>query len=265
MLWNKTILYGILFLFVAACGNRKEVAKIADPEKKFEAAKAYYNKKDYQRAIPMLEELLTTWRGTDKAEMVYYYYAYCFHNANEFEVAAYHFKNFTESFYNSKYTEEMAYRYVYCRYKVCLPYYLDQNSTLKTIQDLQLFINLYPKSTYIPLCNKHIDELRVNLQKKAFENAMLFYKIGDYRAASVSFKNIIIDFPDIEQKEEIEFMIIKSNFLFAKNSIDEKKKERFQDVINAFNEFIESNGRGTTFYQQALDYKNKAEEELKKL
>ena len=44
---------------------------------KYDKAIEFYNKGDFNRALPLLEELSSVYRGTDKSEEISYYYAYC--------------------------------------------------------------------------------------------------------------------------------------------------------------------------------------------
>ena len=37
----------------------------------------YYEKKNYIKAMSLFEELIPVYKGTDKAEEIYYYYSYC--------------------------------------------------------------------------------------------------------------------------------------------------------------------------------------------
>jgi outer membrane protein assembly factor BamD len=104
---------------------------------------------------------------------------------------------------------------------------LDQASTYKAIENLQLFINLYPKSDRVNGCNELIDKLRNKLETKSFLNAKLYFKIGDYKAAIYAFRNSLDDFPDSQYKEEMDFLTIKSAFLYAQNSVESKKMKDF--------------------------------------
>jgi len=223
-----------------------------------------YKKNDYVRALPLFEELLAVYRGKEKSEEIYFYYSYCYYGLGQFELAAYHFKNFTENYYNSKHMEECSYMYGHCLYKDALPYYLDQTATTKAIAEIQLFLNLYPNSTFKDKCNEHIDELRKKLKTKSFENAMLFYKIEDYNAAVVSFKNTLKDFPDMENKDQIEFLIVKASYFFAKHSVDEKKVERYQAVFTEYKEFTRNNKPDNKYFAEATEINTKATDELTK-
>ena len=43
---------------------------------KYDKAIEFYNKGDFNRALPLLEELSSVYRVTDKSEEISYYYAY---------------------------------------------------------------------------------------------------------------------------------------------------------------------------------------------
>ena len=76
------------------------------------------------------------------------YYCYCYFGQGQYELAAYHFKNFTENYYNSKHMEECAFMYTKCLYKDALPYFLDQTNTEKAISEVQAFLNIYSNSKF---------------------------------------------------------------------------------------------------------------------
>src|SRR3546814_15684119 len=88
-----------------------------------------------------------------------------------------------------------------------------------SIEQFQLYLDLYPASVKVDECNRFIDELRAKLERKSYENAQLFYTIGYYPAAIISLKNSLSQFPDTDFREDIEFLILTSNYLYAKNSI----------------------------------------------
>jgi outer membrane protein assembly factor BamD len=66
---------------------------------------------------------------------------------------------------------------------------------------------------------------------------MLYFNIASYKASIVSFNNVIRDYPDTKYKEQSFFYILKSHYLLASNSIDSKKKERFNNTVTAFFDF----------------------------
>ncbi len=197
----------------------------------------YYEKKDYQRAVALFEELIPYVRGTKKAEKVYYYYCYCNYYINDYLTAATDFDNFATTFPNSEFAEECSYMHAYCYYMDSPIYSLDQENTIKAMNQFQLFINKHPQSVRIEKCNGILDELRFKLESKDFQNAMLYYDIRDYRAASVAFKNVITDYPASKYKEECMFLILKSDYLLATISTDRRKHDRYTQAILVYGEY----------------------------
>jgi outer membrane protein assembly factor BamD len=145
----------------------------------------------------------------------------------------------------------------YCYYLGSPDFTLDQTNSIKAIQEMQLFINQYPNSTRIQECNDLIDKLRDKLEKKAFESAMLYYQMMDYKAASMSLKNMLADYPNSQFKEEAMFTVVKANYLLAENSVENKKMERYKSTLDDYNAFINKFAAGK-YADQAKEVYDKA-------
>ncbi len=237
---SRTITLIILSIFIfTSCSEYQKVLKSTDYKLKYEKANEYYQNKDYYRAQALYEELLSIYKGTDKAESIYYYYAYCYYNQKDYTLAAYHFNNFVSTYPNSEHAEECEFLGAYCYYLESPESDLDQTNTHKAIDALQLFINKYPKSTRVAEANDLIDKLVFKLETKSFNNAKLYFYLGEYKSAVISLKNSLKDFPDSQYREQLLFLILKSNFLLAKNSIESKKNERYQNTINEYYNLID--------------------------
>jgi len=213
------------------------MTKTKDMDAKLEYAIKLYKKGQYFKALPLLEELITVFRGTKKAEQTYYYYSYCNYQMQDYETAAYDFGNYAKTYPNSEYAEECAYMEAYCYYQDSPNYSLDQTSTVKAINQFQLFIDEHLRSSRVAECNRLIDELRLKLETKDFENAKLYYHMEDYKAAVTSFANLLKDFPSTKYREETMFLIIKSSYLLAENSIESKKNDRYNSALSSYGEF----------------------------
>lgn len=260
--WTIATLLALITAAISACGSYRDANKSNNPAVKYKAALDLYKERKYAKALILFDWCLDYYRGKDSAEIVYYYVAYCHYGMGDYAEASLYFKDFNENFYNSKKTEECAYMEVYCAYLGAQSYELDQTSTMETIGRLQLFINLYPGSVYIPKCNEYIDNLRKRLHQKAFENTMQYFRMGEYRAALTMARNTIKDYPDIDQKEELEFIALKAAFLFADNSIESKKEERFLDAKEAYNEYRSANNAQAKHSAEAEELKVKIDKEL---
>ena len=209
-------------LLFSSCSKYNRILKSTDYNKKYDAAVAYYEKKEYTKALALFEELVSVYRGTSKAEKIMYYYAYATYSTGDYLLAGYHFNNFVKTFPASDKTEECAFLYAYCYYLESPRYSLDQTDTKNAIKELQFFINKYPESKRKDECNELITKLRAKLEKKYYEISKQYYFLDDYKAAITSFENVLKDFPDSKYREEMMYMIIKANFIYAEKSIENK-------------------------------------------
>lgn len=249
-----------LIIFLNSCGFQK-ILKQGSVDEKYEAAIKYYNEKDYSRSLQLFDQLVGVMRATDKSEKIYYYYAYCYYNQKDYTLASYYFKRYSNNFPNSPQAEECQFLSAYCNFLNSPEYSLDQTITFEAIKDLQLFTNTYPTSKRVSECNDLIDKLREKLEYKDFRIARLYYRMYDYAASIQALNNILKEFPDTPHKEEILFMIFKSYHKFAKESVEEKKKDRHIKAINAYNEFIVQYPE-SKFLAEATSLKEKSKNEL---
>ena len=125
----------------------------------------------------------------------------------------------------------------YCYYLEAPSYSLDATNTKRAIKELQVFVDRYPSSDRIEKCNILIDELRGKLSTKAFENARQYFITSNYKSAIISLDNVLSDFPSYTNREEVHFLIIKSTYLLAINSISTKVKERLKATLDAYAQF----------------------------
>ena len=172
------------------------------------------------------------------SDLTYYYYAYTNYYLEDYETAGYDFGNFASSFPSSQYAEECAYMHAYCYYLDSPDYALEQSSTMKALNELQVFIDQYPHSARVEECNKLIDKLRFKLETKDYENAKLYYHMEEYKAAYTSFRNLLKDYPATTYREESMFLTMKSAFLLGENSFEEKKSERYSYALSAYSKFL---------------------------
>lgn len=234
---KKIVFLFFVVVFITACGEYQNILKSSDMDLKYSKAIEYFNDQEYIKAYPLFEELMTFYRGSNKAKDIYYYYTYTLFGTGDYAMASYHFKNYTNTFPNSDKAEEAAFMNAYCYYLDSPVYSLEQSSTKKAIDELQLFINQHPESNRIEECNKYIDELYQKLERKSFENAILYYKIMDYQAAVIALDNMLYDYPDNDYQLEAKYFQLKSYYYLAKNSVENKKKQRIKLAMVELQDF----------------------------
>jgi len=257
---------GVIFLIgmaITSCQHSK-LLKNPDMEVKYSAAIAYYNEKNFSRALQLFDQMMGAIRATDKAEDLYYYYAYCYYHQRDYTLGSYYFKRFYTSFPKSKRAEECLFMSAYCNYKNSPVYSLDQTSTYDAIDELQLFMNIFPKSKRVPECNDLIDQLRAKLEMKDYKIAKLYFRMGDYAAAITSLFNILKEFPETIHREEILFLVVKSYSKYAHLSVTGKQFERHKNTTMAFQDFMKE-FPASKFAGEAKELNKKSKEALQEL
>ncbi len=261
---------GLLIIAISAiitftgCSEYNQILKSTDYDLKYRKAVEYYENGDCYKALPLFEELMTYFRMTNKGEDVYYYYANTQYCLKEYYLAGYYFKRFAKNYPNSPRAEECSFNAAMCNMMNSPEYNLDQSETYKAIDEFQLFMTRYPESNLVDSCNVLIGDLRDKLEMKSFENAKLYYRMEKYRSAVIAFNSTLEQFPDTDYKEEILFLIIKSNYLFAENSIESKKAERYTATIKSYHTFVDLFGSSSKL-KSAENYYLSSKKELEKL
>ena len=261
---SKGLLIAIFFITITSCSKFSRIQKSTDIEAKYTAAVEYYDNGSYYQALQLFEELVSMFRGTEKAEITYYYYCMCYYQTGEFTVAAYHFNNFVKTFPGSEKAEQAAFNNAMCYYLDSPIYSLDQSSTFESINQFQLFVNRHPKSEKVEECNTLIDELRYKLETKEYNTAKLYFKMSRYKASVTAFKNLLKYYPATEYKEESLYYILVSSYSYADRSIKTKQSERFKNTIEAYNILMDA-FPDTIYGKEAQKVLNDSKNRLKKL
>jgi len=235
----RVLLILIIAGFLTSCKGINKILKNPDPEFKLRKAEQFYAKKKYIFAQQLYEDVMPNFKGKAEFEDIYYKYAYCAFYTRDYLNADNLFKNFLEIFPNSTRAEELDYMRAYSYYKQSPKPPLDQTNTIKAMGMMQTFINTHANSPRNKEANEIIDICRHKLEEKERASAQLYYDIGQFRAAGVAFSSLLNDFPETEKGDEYKLMSIKSYFKFAELSVDEKKAERFEQVITECNDFLD--------------------------
>jgi len=259
-------LFFILFLVlsITSCSEYNKILKSNDIELKYVKAVEYYDKGEYNKALSLFDELGTLFRGSNRSEIVHYYIANSHFNLKDYYFANYYYKNFAKTYPTSPKAEESFYRSAYCSYLNSPNPSLDQKDTHQAIDEFQLFLNKYPETALKDSANAMVDELRAKLEAKAYEIAKLYYQTENYKSATVALNNLLKDFPESSRKEEIEFLIVKSSYLLAVNSIETKKEERLTATIESYHKFVDS-FQNSKYIREAENYYSSAIRELDKM
>ena len=227
----------LISFFLVSCGGFNKVMKSKDPEYKLLMAEQYFVKKKYNYAQQVYEDIMPFFRGRPEFEDIYYKYAYTAFYQKDYMNAENLFKTFLEIYPNSSKAEEVDFMRGYTFYMQSPKAQLDQTNTMKAMGYMQTYINTHPGSAKNKEAQEIIDICRKKLETKEYMSAQLYFDIGQFRAAAVSFNTLLNGYPDSEKADQYKIMAIKSYFKFAELSVDEKKAERFEKVIEECNDF----------------------------
>jgi len=229
----------LLLLISTACSNFNKVVKSTDYEFKYKKAVEYYNDGEYARSSTLLKDLVNIYRGTSRADEIYYYYAKSFFAMNDYLMAGHWFRTLVDEFPKSEYVEESQFMIGYCYYQQSPAPRLDQQVTQKAIDALQLYVNLYPSSDRVEEATRLIIELRDKLVYKSYLTGKLYYDLGNYKAAVVALTNSLKDFSDTKYREDLMFMLLKAKYYLAVKSVEEKKEQRLSDALDEYFTFVD--------------------------
>lgn len=252
----------LLCIFLVACTGINKVLKSKDPEYKLKMAEQYYAKKKYNYAQQLYEDVMPYYRGLPEFEDIYYKYAYCAYYQQDYMSAENLFKTFLEIYPNSVKTEEVDYMRAYTFYKQSPKPELDQSNTIKTIGMMQTFINNHPGSTRNKEATEIIDICRLKLETKDANAAQLYFDLGQFRAAAVSYNGLLTSYPDTDKADQYKALAIKSYFRLAELSVEDKKAERFEKVIDECNDFMDRFPQ-SQFAKEVQEYLTQSQNNLK--
>lgn len=237
----RSLLYSFAFLLLLT-GCQQSITKVLksqDAAYKLRMAEQYFANKKYAQAQQVYEDVIPAYRGQPEFEDIYYKWAYTAYYQKDYLNAENLFKGYLDIFSNSPRAEEIDYMRSYTFYMQSPKAALDQTSTTKAIGMFQTFINTHPGSARNKEATAIIDRLRLKLEDKDRKAAQLYYDLGQYRAAAVAFNTLLNDYADTEKADEYKLMAIKSYFRFAELSVEEKKAERFEKVIEEASDFMD--------------------------
>jgi outer membrane protein assembly factor BamD len=237
----KSIFYSILIavlIVLSSCSHYEKLLKNPDVSVKYNKALEYYAKGDYVRAGTLFEMVNPFYKASKRSDTINFYFAQCLYQQSDYIMAGHYFKEFAQTFPRSHFAEEADYMNAYCYYLNSPRPTLDQQSTLEAIDAMQLFIIKYPQSDRVPDCKKFFNELRERLMTKSYLNAKLYYDLGYYKSSIIALRNGLSDYPDSKYREDMMYLVVKSNYYLAEKSIENKQKERYQNTLDEYYSFM---------------------------
>ena len=210
-----------------------------------------------QRAATILEELIPILKGTANGEESLYMLAMTYYNQGDFVTASHYFNTYYTTYPRGTYTELARFHSGKALYLDTPEPRLDQSSTYKAIQELQMFMEYFPTSQRKDIAQSMIFELQDKLVEKEYLSSKLYYDLGSYSgnasysstgnnylAAIVTAQNVLKEYPYTKMREELSILILRAKYHMAKESVLEKREDRMRETVDEYyafkNEFPES-------------------------
>ena len=236
----STIITALALIVLASCkGEYEALLASGDADAKYKAAFKYFEAKKYNKAAQLFESLSVMSSGTERDDTVQYYWALSNYRFKDYYTAETNFTHHIENFPLSPFTEESRFLRIDCLFRSTLRYELDQSRTYSAIGAIEQYMNDYgTHNTRKTECEEMLAELNGRLDQKAYEAARLYYKMEDYKASRVAFRNVLKDKAENIYREDILYYIAMSSYRYANLSVRSKQKERYMTFVDDYLNFI---------------------------
>lgn len=233
---------GVSFV-VASCGEYQAILKTQDHELWYRKGMEYYEMADYDKAANLLGGILTSYAGTAKYDTIVTTYSYALVKLGDYYTAAHYFGDYVKTYPSSPRCEDCQYMAGYCYYMLSPKPELDQQDSENAIEELQLYINLFPDGENVPKAEHMISEMEDKLAYKAYLSAKLYFDLGNYmgnnyNSAVITAQNCLKKYPDTVHREELSFLILRAKFIQADRSVLSKQADRYRDAIDEYYSFV---------------------------
>jgi outer membrane protein assembly factor BamD len=204
---KKLFLINIILLvlfpvIIAGCSSTpgKDIST-DDPEEAFSIAKAKYDNGDYLDAIDDFSFIKIKFPGTNISDRVEFYLADSYYHKKEYILGAYEFETMLKNYPLSSLIPETRYKLGLCYYEISPKYSLDQEYTTYAINELQLFVELYPNDKNVSDAEIKLHELRNKLAYKDFRIAEQYMLLDDYKSAAIYYSSVYENYIDSDYAE----------------------------------------------------------------
>jgi len=254
---KKGLLLLGIFLMLVSCGEYQKVLKNEDAGAKYKMAEKLYNeaqeendKSKYRKALRLFEQIVPQYRGKPQGEKVTYLFADTYYQLKDNYLAGYQFERFTSAYPNSEKLEEAAFKSAKSYYFLSPRYDLDQTETDKAMTELQKYVDAYPNGEFLEEANKLATDLRVKLEKKAYEIAKQYHHIENYKSAMLAFTNFINEYPGSPFREAAFYYRFDSAYQYAIKSYQQLMAERLNTAKGYYSSYQKYYPEGSDYYDR---------------
>lgn len=228
-----------MLLVLSACGGAGRIVHTS-PEDAYERGKEYFDRERYDRAIEYFQAVFTYGRQNPAAADAQYYLAWSHMNSREYILAASEFNRFAQIYRTDPRVPEAEFQRARSYYEQSPGFQLDQSSTVRAVDELQLFINRYPQDERVEEAEAMIAELHEKLARKDFETARLYERRQMFEAAAIMFERVFDKYPSSSPWAERALIGAMENFIsFADQSVVARQDERLDLALVNYERLVQ--------------------------
>ncbi len=235
--WGLWTLFAVGLSLSGGCDPYRKLAKSKSLADRDSAAFGYFRKRQYESASQLMEELVGLYRGNLRGAEVLYHLALSRYYLKDYYAAERYFGQLVEEYPLSPRAEEALYMQAHINYKLSAEYDFDQRETRRAIDQIQVYLTLYPNGPHTAELEGYLKELERKLELKAFHTAEVFYKIGRYRAATVLYGDFLTYATQPDLREEAAYKRASAALRMALQSVQEKQLPRFREAEEFYRTF----------------------------
>ncbi|RKY55102.1 MAG: hypothetical protein DRP89_03920 [Candidatus Neomarinimicrobiota bacterium] len=202
----------LIILFLTDCAGKKEKI-FTDYRKYYDKGVAAFERKKWDKAVENFNMALLNSPGGELADDAQFYLGECYFNKKEYLLAISEYQQLTERYTYSPLVEDAYYKIAVSYFKLSPKYQLDQESTMKSLQSLQDFLDVFPESKHREDVEAKIQEVRNKLARKLYESGCLYRKLEEWNSAIIYLDNLLETYYDtkwaLDAKLEKAYCLIK--------------------------------------------------------
>jgi outer membrane protein assembly factor BamD len=202
--------------------------------------KDYNSAANYRKAQTLFSaaERSLVLNGSQQADSLLYFLGCSYYRVQDFQSSQEVFDRFRRQFGMSPFVEDAEYKYAMGFYALAPDPKHDQSLTQMAIGTISEYMGRYPATEHRQACDDALTDLRRRLYTKSYENARLYYNIGQYRAAVRALTNAIAEYPLSPFREELMYLATRSAWMLARNSVPGLMTDRYMSMMDNYYNLI---------------------------
>ncbi|MDR3013078.1 MAG: outer membrane protein assembly factor BamD [Chitinispirillales bacterium] len=219
-------------------GSSKKLVKkgLFQCEERLQTAAHRMERRGFNDAIRILEEIKYQCGGIPLMDTVYYYTGMSHFRLRQYENARFEFEILYREFPRSPFVEEAHFRIAHMRYIQSLPSFRDQTDTKEAIRLLLDYLDLFPRGNFSDSAKAMYASALNKLAEKEFNNARFYRRQRKHEAALIYYRAVLSDYPESKFVPEAivgmaEMLMALGRTQDAQEVVEELDTEAFEERL----------------------------------